>query len=67
MPNLRWQRCDPKTIQLLGNVLARPQAVKQDAVEAILLRDGQMIEGAASNLFIIRGGVIHTKAASLAT
>jgi D-alanine transaminase len=59
-------RCDLKTIQLLGNVLARQQAVEQGAVEAILLRDGQAIEGAASNLFIIKDGTIHTTPKSAA-
>ncbi|MFZ5537390.1 MAG: D-amino-acid transaminase [Pseudomonadota bacterium] len=66
VPDLRWQRCDLKTIQLLGNVLARQQAVEQGAVEAILLRDGQAIEGAASNLFIIKDGAIHTTPKSAA-
>lgn len=66
VPDLRWLRCDLKTIQLLGNVLARQQAVEQGAVEAILLRDGQAIEGSASNLFIIKDGAIHTTPKSAA-
>lgn len=66
VPDLRWLRCDLKTIHLLGNVLARQQAVEQGAVEAILLRDGQAIEGSASNLFIIKDGVIHTTPKSAA-
>ena len=64
VPDIRWLRCDLKTIQLLGNVLARQEAVEHGAVEAILLRDGQAIEGSASNLFIIKDGVIHTTAKS---
>ncbi|MFZ5580498.1 MAG: D-amino acid aminotransferase [Pseudomonadota bacterium] len=60
VPDLRWQRCDLKTVQLLGNVMARQQAVEQGAIEAILVRDGQAIEGAASNLFVVKDGVVFT-------
>lgn len=60
VPDLRWKRCDLKTLQLLGNVMARQQAVEQGAVEAIFVRDGKAIEASASNLFIIKDGVIHT-------
>lgn len=49
----RWQRCDIKAITLLANVLLRQDAVDQGAAEAILVRDGQVIEGAASNVFIV--------------
>ncbi|TQV65494.1 MAG: D-amino acid aminotransferase [Halothiobacillaceae bacterium] len=64
VPDIRWLRCDLKTIQLLGNVLARQEAVEQGAAEAILLRDGMAIEGSASNLFIVKDGVVHTTAKS---
>ena len=39
-PDLRWERCDLKTVQLLANVLAKQQAVAAGAFEAILVRDG---------------------------
>lgn len=64
VPDVRWLRCDLKTIQLLGNVLARQEAVEQGAVEAIFVRDGMAIEGSASNLFIVKDGVVHTTAKS---
>lgn len=60
LADIRWQRCDIKAITLLPNVLLRQQAIDAGAVEAILLRDGCAVEGAASNLFIVRHGVIVT-------
>ena len=58
VPDLRWSRCDLKVISLLANVLARQQAVEQGCAEALLIRDGLMKEGAASNIFIVRDGVL---------
>jgi D-alanine transaminase len=66
VPDLRWSRCDLKTVQLLGNVLARQEAVEHGAIEAILVRDGFAIEGSASNLFIIKDAVIYTTPKSAA-
>lgn len=56
----RWQHCDIKAVTLLANVLLRQQAIDAGAAEAILVRDGYAIEGAASNLFIVLDGVITT-------
>lgn len=56
----RWQRCDIKSIALLANALLRQQAIEQGAVEAILVRDGLMTEGAASNIFIVSGDRVIT-------
>jgi len=56
----RWGRCDIKAIALLPNVLLRQQAVERGASEAILLRDGFMTEGAASNIFIVHDAVLRT-------
>jgi D-alanine transaminase len=58
--DLRWQRCDIKAISLLGNILLRQQAIEADAAEAILVRDGQITEGAASNVFAVFDDVIIT-------
>ncbi|MHB8471753.1 MAG: D-amino acid aminotransferase [Gammaproteobacteria bacterium] len=60
LADIRWQKCDIKAITLLPNVLLRQQAIDAGAVEAILLRDGLAVEGAASNLFIVQSGVIIT-------
>ncbi|WP_432723896.1 D-amino acid aminotransferase [Jeongeupia wiesaeckerbachi] len=56
--DVRWLRCDIKAISLLANVLARQSAVDAGVAETILLRDGLMIEGSASNIFVVKAGVI---------
>jgi len=56
----RWQRCDIKAISLLPNVLLRQQAVEQGVAEAILIRDGNVTEGSASNVFVVLNGKIIT-------
>jgi D-alanine transaminase len=58
--DIRWQRCDIKAIALLANALLRQQAIDQGAVEAILVRDGVVTEGAASNIFVIKNGRLVT-------
>ena len=54
----RWLRCDIKSIALLPNVLLRQLAVDAGCVEAVLLRDGIMSEGAASNIFVVKDGIL---------
>ncbi len=54
----RWLRCDIKAISLLPNVLLRQMAVDVDAIETLLLRDGFLTEGAASNIFVAGSGVL---------
>ena len=54
----RWLRCDIKAIALLPNVLLRQQAVEAGCAEAVLLREGFMTEGAASNIFVVSNGVL---------
>jgi len=56
----RWRRCDIKSVALLANVLLREQAVARGAHEAILMRDGCVTEGAASNVFAVRGDALLT-------
>jgi len=60
----RWQRCNIKAISLLPNVLLRQQAVEQGMAEAILIRNGELTEGAASNVFVVNNGKIMTPAKS---
>jgi len=55
-PDIRWSRCDIKAIALLANALLRQQAIEAGAIEAILIRDGLMTEGAACNIFIVQNG-----------
>ena len=54
----RWQRCDLKVLSLLANVLARQEAVDAGCAEAILIRDGLVKEGAASNIFVVFDGCL---------
>jgi len=54
----RWLRCDLKTIALLPNVLLRQLAVDAGAAEVVLLRDGRLTEGSASNIFVVKNGVL---------
>lgn len=53
VPDLRWGRCDIKSVNLLPNIMARQQAANAGAIEAIMLREGIALEGAASNLFAV--------------
>ena len=60
LDDLRWRQCHIKATTLLANVLAKQDALDAQATEAILLRDGKALEGAASNLFIVKDGLIIT-------
>ena len=62
-PDLRWARCDIKSVGLLPNVLARQEARKQGAIEAILVDDkGMVTEGAATSFWIVDAeGVLRTR------
>jgi D-alanine transaminase len=57
-PDVRWMRCDLKTTSLLANCLLRQLAIDAGCVETILFRDGFMTEGAASNIFAVKQGVL---------
>lgn len=59
-PDIRWTRCDIKSIALLANVLANQKAKESGAHEAILVRDGVMLEGSQSNLFAVKDGTLIT-------
>jgi len=56
----RWLRCNIKAISLLANVLLRQSAVDAGAAECILLRDGYLTEGAASNIFVVVDDLLLT-------
>jgi D-alanine transaminase len=55
----RWQRCDIKAISLLANILLRQQAIDAGCAETVMLRDGFLSEGAASNIFVVKDGVLR--------
>lgn len=54
--DIRWHLCDIKSTTLLANVLLRWRAVEKDAVEAILLRDGEVREGSYTSVHVVRDG-----------
>lgn len=58
--DIRWQRCDIKTIGLLANVLCKQRAARAGAVEAIQIRDGQVTEGSSTNVFMVKDGEVST-------
>jgi D-alanine transaminase len=60
LPDVRWARCDIKTVNLLPNVLAKQAAHQAGAFEALLLRDGAVTEGSSSNAFGVLDGEIRT-------
>ena len=60
VPDLRWGRCDIKSVNLLANVLAKQQARNAGAFEAVFVRDGFVLEGATSNVMAVHGGSLVT-------
>ena len=61
-PDLRWKRCDIKSLNLLPNVLAKMEAVKQGCAEAILVDEkGDITEGAGSAFFMVSGSELITR------
>lgn len=58
--DLRWGRCDIKSLNLLPNILAKQQAVRSGAFEAIFTRSGEIAEGTSSNVFAVFGNSIAT-------
>ncbi len=58
--DFRWGRCDIKSTALLANVLMKQQAADAGANEAIIVRDGQVMEGSSTSVFIVKNGVLAT-------
>jgi D-alanine transaminase len=58
--DLRWGRCDIKSLNLLPNVLARQQAKEAGVFEAILVRNGEVTEGSVSNVMVVKHGTLLT-------
>lgn len=58
--DIRWGRCDIKSVNLLANVLARQQVKQARVFEAILVDGGLVTEGAISNVMVVQGGTVVT-------
>jgi D-alanine transaminase len=56
----RWGMCNVKATTLLANILLRQQAIEMGCAEAILVKDGYVTEGAASNIFAVIDGILIT-------
>ncbi len=60
LADTRWSLSCIKSTSLLANVILKQQASKQGAAEALLIREGCLTEGAASNVFVVKNQVIST-------
>ena len=60
LDDTRWQRCNIKATALLAHLLLRQEALDQDCAEAILVKNGYITEGAASNVFAVIDGELIT-------
>ena len=60
VPDLRWARCDIKSVALLPNVLARQRAIEAGVADAVFVRDGVALEGTSSNFFRVFNGEVLT-------
>jgi D-alanine transaminase len=58
--DLRWARCDIKSLNLLPNVLAKQRAREAGAWEAVLVREGVVTEGSSTSVFAVVGGELWT-------
>lgn len=58
--DFRWKACDIKSVSLIANVMIRLSANVQNVMDAIMVRDGLVTEGTASNIFVVHGGIIST-------
>ena len=56
--DFRWLKCDVKSISLLGNCLLKQLAVDAGAVEVVMFRDGYLTEASASNVLVVRDGIL---------
>jgi D-alanine transaminase len=59
-PDVRWLRCDIKTVQLLPNCMAKQKAQSSGALEAIFIRDGIVTEGTHTSVLGVKDGELRT-------
>ena len=58
--DFRWNACDIKSTSLVANVMLKQQASDADVGDAILIKDGRVTEGTASNVFLVKDNVLIT-------
>jgi D-alanine transaminase len=65
LEDIRWARCDIKSVALVGPVMLRMEAQRRGAEEAVLVRGDRLAEGSSSAVFVVKDGDIATPPASL--
>ncbi|NBC27211.1 MAG: aminotransferase [Bacteroidetes bacterium] len=60
VPDIRWTRCNLKTVNLLPNTLAKQQARDAGANSAVMIRDGVVTESPNANIFGVKEGTLYT-------
>ncbi|KGP90319.1 D-alanine aminotransferase [Pontibacillus chungwhensis BH030062] len=63
-PDVRWDYCYIKSLNLLPNVMAKQEATEKGAFEAILHRNKKVTEGSSSNVYLVKDGIIYTHPAT---
>jgi D-alanine transaminase len=58
--DIRWTRCDIKSVALLANTLSFQEAHEKGLNECVFVRDGLITEGSRSNIFFVRNGKLYT-------
>jgi D-alanine transaminase len=62
--DIRWSRCDIKSLNLLGNVMAKQKAAEANCYESIQYRDLTVTEGSSPNIWIVKDKIIRTHEAN---
>lgn len=60
VPDVRWARCNIKTVNLLPNTLAKQRAQDEGVNSAIMIRDGVVTESPNANIFGVKNGTLCT-------
>ncbi len=60
VPDVRWTRCNIKSVNLLPNILAKQRAVDAGVFTTIMIRDAMVTETQNANVFCVNDGVIYT-------
>lgn len=60
LSDVRWTRCNIKTVLLLPNTLAKQQAKEAGVNSALLIRDGVVTESPNANIFGVKDGALYT-------
>lgn len=58
--DIRWSRCDIKSVALLANTMSFQEAHENGLKECIFVRNGIITEGSRSNIFFVIDGTLYT-------